>query len=221
MTREVNKYPFSELSTLRLTDLKYEFPMGLLIDASFTPACANDAPFYVSDIIKEEDSAKLAVKNSAGLLVFIITIPMTPCVGDYIYGYGVQLDGGYCGACLGTKQLMQWLKSIPSITDIHPNSLIFSASAVSPLGDNNNASTANVRYDGKAVTNIAWGDNLLGGKIETVVVPVADDEPAVIKSVTVNGVVLTGSDLYITPTRNSAVRVIPTTGLTIGKVSDL
>jgi hypothetical protein len=80
---------------------------------------------------------------------------------------------------------------------------------------------ANVKYNGKVVTDIAWGSNLLDGKIETVVVPVADDEPAVIKSVTVNGITLTGSDLYITPTRQSAVRVIPTAGLTIGKVSDL
>lgn len=222
MSVEVNKYPFSEISTLTLTNLKYTFPLGLLLDAVFTPACNNNPPFYVSDIIKELHESRMVVKDNSGIEVFSIIIPHEQNECDYTLGYGRQNDGSYCGACVGTAEFLDWLKALPTITDISAYSLVFSASTIFARGEESIIQTVgDIVYEGKNINSIDWGEHLIDGELKTKVLQVKDDEAPVITSITINGETLTGDHIYITPKKGSAIRVVNSNEITIGKVSDL
>lgn len=222
MNTEINKYPFSEKSTLELNNLKYKLPLGLLLDASFTPACNNNPPFYVSDILKELNESKLIVKDNSGAEVFTIVIPHDQNECNYILGYGKQTDGSYCGSCVGALEFLDWLKAIPNITNIPVYSLVFSASVIFARGEESvTQSIGDVTYEGASIDSIEWGENLIDGEIKTNVIQLADDETPVISTIIINRETVTGEHIYITPKKDSAIRVVSSNEITIGKVLDL
>lgn len=223
MQKELNKHPFIERSTLLLTHQGYTLPIGIFLDANLYPKCDNNPPFYISDIIKEGQGVNMFVRDNRREVVIVISISNiddTQC--DYILGHGFN-NTAYCGSVLLSKQAKDFFAAIPTIRDIPSDSLVFTASAIRPRGTGNGQRTQSgqLLYDGKPVKEIKWGDNLTGGVLTPGVVDVSDNQQTPISEITVNGVTLKGEHIFITPTRNSVVRIINDNAITVGRLTDL
>lgn len=220
MVMEINKFPFTETSTMVLTDLGYLMPLEIFVDANFYPRCANNTPFWVSAIHKEERNSSIDVCDSTGSVVFQILVPLRQNTdADYISGYGVQ-GGSYCGSCLLTKGATDFFAALPSIDNIPSDSLVLSASAVRPIPGERLVQCA-LTYGGEKINSIEWGDNVQGGTVNNTIITGLKDIRRPITSVTVNGVMITGDRIFITPSRGSSIRLTNTGGISIGRLADL
>lgn len=219
MFTEINKFPFTEQSTLQLTTLEYTLPIGIFTDANFYPVCQNNAPFNIAEFIKLPDRVVATVVDNTGSSVFTISIPLVADNSMYCVGVGIQ-NGNYCGSCLCSKEAIAFFTSIPSIRDIPSGSLVFSASAVRPI-IGNSTGVCYIKYDGKVVEYISWGDNLTGGTIETTTIELDGEKDKPINTIIVNNIPLTGANLFITPVKQGVIRVINSAGIAIGRLTDL
>lgn len=218
---ELNKYPFTESSTLVLTSQKYTMPLGLFLDANFYPRCANNPPYYVSDISKTSNNAVLTVRDNSGDTVFSIMLSLDRSgITGYCAGYGVQ-EGVYCGACLCTKAATDFFNDIPEMRDIGRDSLVFGAAAVRPISAGENNKTGSLMFEGKRVSTISWGEHLTGGTVDTNIIDIDTEKPSAINSIYINGVELTGEDLFITPVAGGVIRVANATEILIGRLTDI
>ena len=217
---ELNKYPFTETSHLVLTDLNYTLPLGLILDANFYPRCLNSPPFYVSDIIKEQNNSIMYVSSSSDDNIFTVVFDRSVNEGDFIFGHGIQ-NGTYCGSCTCSKDMLTWLESVPDLRNIAADSLIFSAAAVRPSGDVASPGSGELMYNNTTIDSLKWGNNLDGGTIEVTTIKTSDTSPDPVKSINVNGVSISGSNVYITPGKQSAIRVVNSGEITVGRLSEL
>lgn len=131
INNEINNYPFTANSTLVIGDADYTLPQDLLVDACVYPRCENDAPFHVSRI----DKWVWTVSTNSGEYAFTIAFPEEPLSQLTEYYIGLCYDSiGPCGTVLGTMNLYNWLRAVPVSQELSLNSMIFTASAVRPLG---------------------------------------------------------------------------------------
>lgn len=219
MFTEINKFPFTEKSTLRLTSLNYTLPLNVFIDANFYPTCQNNAPFHINELSKIPEAVIARVADSTNSYVFDIILPLKADVSNHCIGTGVQ-GGRYCGSCLCSKEAYDFFDSIPSITSIDSDSLVFSASAVRPISVEM-IQTGTPKYEGKIVKNCVWGDNLAGGTVVTTVIELEEEKEQPIHTVVVNNIPLQGENLFITPVKQGVIRVVNASDITIGRLTDL
>ena len=233
---EINKYPFSESSTMVLNESGYTLPIDLFLDACVYPRCDNNAPFYVASM----DKWLWTVKDSLGNDSFVIAFD--PAAEQQITGYfsGYCYDkNGFCGSVLGSSALYSWLRAVPAISGLSQEALVFSAGAVKPLGVQ--AVKGNLLFrdtDGinKPVFSITWGANISNScdpessedpelaDVGTICVHTEypeEVEDTAITKVIVNGVELSAENIYISPKLDSKVRVITDSEIRIGKVTEL
>lgn len=201
-----------------LTNLDYTLPLNIFMDANFYPMCENSAPFHISALIKEREIVRATVADSTGYVVFFINISFTN-TGNVCVGVGEQ-DGRYCGSCLCSKDSVDFFDSIPSIVDVAPDSLIFSAEAVRPIPVNN-LPTGHVKYKGAVVKDIQWGEHLEGGTIVTDIIEIDNGRDNPIHTVVLNGQIMTGNHLFITPAKQGVIRVTNSSDISIGRLTDL
>ena len=220
MRKELNKFPFTEAATLLLTEQGYTMPIGMFIDANIYPMCQNNPPFYVHEFTESGGCSHIKVCDAQGIEAFVIYVPHAQGDADYAVGY-CRTATQFCGSCLLSKQCVDFLRAIPRITNINPTSLPFSASAIRPIPDTVPDVDDTIKFNGEPINEVVWGENLTGGTVESDVVSTPDMRPTPVKAIVVNGVEITGECVYITPSRNSSIRVINDNGVTIGKISEL
>ena len=223
MIKEVNKYPFTESSSLLITNLGYTLPMGTLLDANLYPHAENKPPFYISSIKRRNNISTLTVNDSSGSIICEIKVPLDNGTSDYACGYGVQ-GNTYCGGCLLGKGAINTLRSLPDIDDIPSNSLMFSAGTIHPVPNDMQNNRGRLLYNGIEVTKVSWGSNLEDGTIKnSPVKDVVSSKP--INTISVNGVELTGESVFITTLREpgitSVFRVISSDDILIGRLAEV
>lgn len=221
MTVELNKFPFTESSTMILDDRGYRFPLGVMVDAMFYPKCQNNPPYNVSAISKTSTDVELTVSDNTGSSVFVITVPLNSDYScDYVAGVGRQGDY-YCGGCIFSSELKDWITALTNVPLISTNSLIFTSSAVCPQGGVVDT-LGSIKYNGSPVSGIDWGVNIAHSSSSASMESLDGSEtPGDISSIIINDVELTGDAVYITPKKNSMIRVSCRGDITIGRVDYL
>ena len=225
---ELNNHPFTASSTLILNSSGYKMPVDVLEDASFTPFVDNNPPYYLSDILRLDDSSWLwTVRDSSAAVILNIVFQNeanelpSSIQGEYYIGYGISRDR-FCGTCIGPAKLKKWLSVIPSILEIPTNSFVFTSSAIRPLGYSDNR--GNLIYGENIVNSVNWGNHITTTDgVSTVPYEVIDDTPESypITKIIVNGKELTDKQLHIIPSHGSKIRVATSNSITIGKLTDL
>lgn len=221
MNRVINKFPFTESSTFLLDSNGYKAPLGFIIDANFYPRCDNNQPFHISSITGSRGSSvvKLNVSDSAGKEVFSIIINYKQVSStNYVYGHGSQ-SGTYCGSCVCDAALVTWLSTTPNILTISDDSLVFSATAISPI-PSDSINRGELKFNGEPVTKIVFGEGIPIGNNQDSASTKNTLKP--INKFIVNGVSIEGDNIYITPAANSIVRILNRNdSLIVGRVTDL
>ena len=223
---EINNYPFTSNSTLRITDAGYTFPPDLLSDACIYPRCANNAPFHIATM----DKWTWRVADNSGAVVFTIVFPEVRdnYLQNYYIGYCYD-EVGNCGNVLGTDKLYNWIKVFPLSQDVPADSFIFSAGTIRPIGQSSKkrALFVNKRGTQLPVLSVSWGDNITVSSSGTATVEETLKYPdsgkeVPITTLIVNGVrVGGGRTVSIAPATGSKVRVLTRSAIQIGKVTEL
>jgi hypothetical protein len=227
MNNLINKFPFSAASSFLLTPSGYAFPLGVIVDANFYPKCQNNPPFHVGEIKRNATNKNVTfvVMDSTGESVFNIVVSYSSqATTNYIYGVGTQ-NGMYCGSCLCNPSITSWFSSLPELTVLSPDSLIFSSSTVFPIPVEPKRKS-HIIYNGIQVNKITWGSNITDGSIDDPHKDKDTDTDTVqtkcISELVINGIPVRGKSVYITPSRNSVVRILNKgAGIEVGKVTDL
>lgn len=219
---ELNKYPFSEISSMELNDAGYKFPLGLLLDINLHPACENNPPYNISSIERIDSTVLLTIIDVYGEYVCDVCVDTSnnnSC--DYILGVCKQ-HNAYCGSCVVNKALAPWFDSVPDILTIPSSSLVLAASVVHP-NNSQQKKQGSLVMGGAEVTGIVWGDNMTetGGVATNAGDEDQEKSGNSVKTIIVNGIPISGDNVYITPSKNSIVRVVNDRGISIGRVDDL
>ena len=230
---EINNYPFTSNSTLLLNDSGYTLPLDLIADACAYPRCDNNAPFHVSKINKWV----WTVSDNSGIEVFTIEFPEQSdgFLQNYYVGYCFDAVGP-CGSVLGTTNLYNWLRAVPLSQELPNNSLVFSASAVRPVGLKNKKRALYVKRTAGnlPVLAVSWDEEMDG---EGGHITVSPDGEATIKETTeypdegtdtpITSIIVndassgTSRTVNIAPAVGSKVRVATGSEITIGKVTEI
>lgn len=223
---EINNYPFTGNSSLRINDTGYTLPPDLLLDACIYPRCDNNPPFHIARM----DKWVWSISDNSGATAFTVVFPETRDrhLQDYYIGY--CYDGvGSCGTVLGTDKLYSWLKAVPLSQAVPSDSFVFSAGAVRPVGQHlkKRALFVNKRGLQLPALSVSWGDNIsvsasgVATIDETLEYPDSGKDTP-ITTLVVNGVYVSGGrSVNIVPTPGSKVRVLARSEIQIGKVTEV